>query len=168
MKYSRQKKKRLTNSKETKTLKAEKSKLKKDKLEIKSRTENLASIREFINSAATEAGFSKDTIDKIILAVDEACTNIIKHAYKYDPDGRIIITLKADKKTFTVEIIDYGKSFEPDLVPKPDLQKYFNEKRVGGLGMYLMKSLMDEVQYASIPGKFNQVSLSKYINSNGR
>jgi serine/threonine-protein kinase RsbW len=149
-------------------LKAEKTKLKKDKLEIKSRTENLAEIREFINSAAVDAGFSKEAIDNIILAVDEACTNIIKHAYKYLPDGKIILNLKTDKKTFTIDIIDYGKSFEPGLIPNPDLQKYFDEKRVGGLGMYLMKSLMDDVKYTSVPGKFNQVSLSKNINSNGR
>ena len=149
-------------------MKAEKSKLKKDKLEINSRTENLAEIREFINSAATESGFSKDAIDNIILAVDEACTNIIKHAYKYFPDGKIILNLKTDKKTFTIDIIDYGKSFEPGLVPNPDLQKYFNEKRVGGLGMYLMKSLMDEVKYISVPGEYNQVSLTKNLNSNGR
>ena len=149
-------------------MKAEKSKLKKDKLEINSRTENLAEIREFINSAAAEAGLSRDAIDNIILAVDEACTNIIKHAYKYFPDGKIILSHKTDKKTFTIEIIDYGKSFEPGLVPNPDLQKYYDEKRVGGLGMYLMKTLMDEVKYTSVPGKFNQVSLSKNINSNGR
>jgi serine/threonine-protein kinase RsbW len=149
-------------------LKAEKSKLKKDKLEIKSRTENLAEIREFINSAAADSGFSKETIDNIILAVDEACTNIIKHAYKYFPDGKIILTLKTDKNTFTIDIIDYGKSFEPGLVPNPDLKKYFDEKRVGGLGMYLMKTLMDDVKYISVPGKFNQVSLTKNINSNGR
>lgn len=149
-------------------MKAEKTKLKKDKLEIKSRTENLAEIREFINSAAVDAGFSKEAIDNIILAVDEACTNIIKHAYKYLPDGKIILNLKTDKKTFTIDIIDYGKSFEPGLIPNPDLQKYFDEKRVGGLGMYLMKSLMDDVKYTSVPGKFNQVSLSKNINSNGR
>jgi serine/threonine-protein kinase RsbW len=150
------------------TLKADKSKLKKVKLEINSRTENLAEIREFINSAAAESGFSKEAIDNIILAVDEACTNIIKHAYKYFPDGKIILTLKTDNKTFTIDIVDYGKSFEPGLVPNPDLQKYFNEKRVGGLGMYLMKKLMDEVKYISVPGKFNQVSLTKNINSNGR
>jgi serine/threonine-protein kinase RsbW len=149
-------------------LKAEKNKLKKDKLEIMSRTENLAHIREFINSAAAEVGLSQETIDNIILAVDEACTNIIKHAYKYFPDGKIVLNLKTNKKTFTIEIIDYGKSFEPGLVPNPDLLKYYDEKRVGGLGMYLMKKLMDEVKYTSVPGKFNQVSLSKYINSNGR
>ena len=149
-------------------MKTEKSKLKKNKLEISSRTENLAEIRKFINSAAVKAGLSRESIDNIILAVDEACTNIIKHAYKYFPDGKIVLSLKTDKKTFTIDIIDYGKSFEPGLIPNPDLQKYFDEKRVGGLGMFLMKKLMDDVKYTSFPGKFNQVSLSKNINSNGR
>jgi serine/threonine-protein kinase RsbW len=148
------------------TLKAEKSKSKK-KLEIKSRTENLTAIREFINNAAKGAGLSKETIDNIILAVDEACTNIIKHAYKYVPDGKIVITLRIDKQSFTIEIVDFGKSFDPELVPNPDLQKYIDQGRVGGLGMFLMKTLMDEVKYTTVPGKFNQVSLSKHISSNG-
>lgn len=149
-------------------MKAEKQKLNKNKLVIKSRTENLSEIRDFISSAALNAGFLKDTVDNIILAVDEACTNIIKHAYKYFPDGEIVLTLKTTEDTFTIEIIDYGKSFEPGLIPNPDLKKYLDQRRVGGLGMYLMKTLMDDVKYKSIPGKFNQVSLSKNINSNGR
>ena len=149
-------------------MKAEKSKLKNNRLEIKSRTENLAEIREFVQSAAIEVGLSKESIDNIILAVDEACTNIIKHAYKYFPDGKIILNFKTDKKVFTIDIIDYGKSFEPELIPNPDLLKYFNEKRVGGLGMYLMKTLVDEVKYTSVSGEFNKVSLIKNINSNRR
>jgi serine/threonine-protein kinase RsbW len=61
--------------------------------------------------------------------------------------------------------MDYGKSFEPERVPLPDLQKYYREHRVGGLGMYLMKSLMDNVEYSSVPGEYNQVLLSKNIRS---
>ena len=119
---------------------------------VKSRTENLSEIREFIYSTAQDIGISKEVIDDIILAVDEACTNIIKHAYKYYPEGEIII-------------IDHGASFEPDTVPDPDLEKYYEQRKVGGLGMYLMKRLMDEVKYVSIPGKYNQVLLSKNLNS---
>ncbi len=100
-----------------------------------------------------------------MLAVDEACTNIIKHAYKSFPEGEIVIHLKFDHKKLTVEIKDYGKAFEPELIPPPDLQKYYRQRRIGGLGMYLMKTLMDEVKYVSIPGKYNQVLLSKNINT---
>jgi len=134
-------------------------------LRVKSKTENLSEIRDFVSSNARAAGILEATVENIILAVDEACTNIIKHAYKLSPEGEIIIKINYDNEKFTVTIIDYGKSFEPDRVPLPDLQKYYREHRVGGLGMYLMKSLMDNVEYISVPGEYNQVLLSKNIRS---
>ncbi len=132
-------------------------------LKVKSKTENLSLIRDFIKTATAEADVASDVIENIILAVDEACTNIIKHAYKSFPDGEMIIKTKATLSRFVVSITDYGKSFEPDTIPEPDLQKYYRQKRVGGLGMYLMKTLMDDVKYVSIPGKYNEVMLSKNI-----
>jgi serine/threonine-protein kinase RsbW len=134
-------------------------------LRVKSKTENLSDIRDFVSGNARDAGIPEVTVENIILAVDEACTNIIKHAYKLSPEGELIIKIDYDEEKFTVTIIDYGKSFEPERVPLPDLQKYYREHRVGGLGMYLMKSLMDDVTYTSIPGKYNQVLLSKNIRS---
>ena len=141
------------------------SKTKSKELLIKSRTENLTTVREFVSSAVEEVNIPQDIAGDIVLAVDEACTNIIKHAYKFIPDGDITIKLKYSDKKITVEITDHGAPFSPDNVPTPDLKKYFEEKRVGGLGMYLMKSLMDDVHYESIPGKYNQVLLTKKINS---
>lgn len=132
-------------------------------LKVKSKTENLSLIRDFIKTATAEAGVTSDTVENIILAVDEACTNIIKHAYKSFPDGELIIKTKSTLSRFVISIIDYGNSFEPDTIPEPDLQKYYRQKRVGGLGMYLMKTLMDDVKYVSIPGKYNEVMLSKNI-----
>ena len=141
------------------------NKNKNGELKVLSKTENLSEIRDFVSENALKAGITSATIDSIILAVDEACTNIIKHAYKLSPQGEIIIKTDFDKDKFTITIIDYGKSFEPDKVPNPDLQKYYREHRVGGLGMYLMKSLMDDVEYTTIPGKYNKVLLSKNIRS---
>jgi serine/threonine-protein kinase RsbW len=73
--------------------------------------------------------------------------------------------LKYDSKKFNILIKDYGKNFDPTSVPKPDLKKYYQEHKVGGLGIYLMKTLMDDVQYKTVPGKYNQVLLSKKIKS---
>jgi serine/threonine-protein kinase RsbW len=134
-------------------------------LRVKSKTENLSEIRDFVSNCTHKAGIDADTAENIILAVDEACTNIIKHAYKLSPEGEIIIKIDYDEDKFNITIIDYGKSFEPDKVPLPDLQKYYREHKVGGLGMYLMKSLMDDVKYTSVPGEYNQVQLSKNISS---
>lgn len=134
-------------------------------LTIESKTENLSEVREFVKSAALEVGFSPDTIENIVLAVDEACTNIIKHAYKYYPDGKIKIKLQSAGNKFMIELIDYGTSFEPEKVPEPDIQKYYQQHKVGGLGMYLMKTLMDDVKYYCVPGKYNCVLLSIKMNN---
>lgn len=146
-------------------MRTSKTKSKQKELLIKSRTENLTTVREFVSSAVEEVNIPQDIAGDIVLAVDEACTNIIKHAYKFIPDGDITIKLKYSEKKITVEITDQGSPFSPDTVPTPDLKKYFEEKRVGGLGMYLMKSLMDDVHYKSVPGKYNQVLLTKKLNS---
>ena len=130
---------------------------------VKSSTDNLSLIRDFTKTAAADSGFPEDTIGKIILAVDEACTNVIKHAYKYSPEGEIILFVKFDKSKFTISITDEGSNFNPGVVPDPDLKEYHKQKRVGGLGMFLMKKLMDEVKYVSLEGKKNQVILVKYL-----
>jgi serine/threonine-protein kinase RsbW len=145
-------------------LKTNSKKIKEKELVVKSRTDNLSEIRDFVYNAASEAGFLSEVIENIILAVDEACTNIIKHAYRSYPEGEITINIKYTNKKFTILIIDYGAPFRPETIPDPDLQKYYQQHRIGGLGMYLMKSLMDEVKYISVPGKYNQVMLSKNLN----
>jgi serine/threonine-protein kinase RsbW len=150
------KRKNLTNNK---------GKIKEKKLVVKGRTENLAKIRMFIQEIASSVGFTQESIDNMMLAVDEACTNIIKHAYKSYPDGEIIIKIKYEDKKLVITIIDYGKSFAPESIPEPDIQEYYRQHKVGGLGIYLMRTLMDEVEYVSIPGKYNQVLLSKSLTS---
>jgi serine/threonine-protein kinase RsbW len=130
---------------------------------VKSTTDNLALIREFTRSSAAECGFSDETIGKIILAVDEACTNIIKHAYKYSPEGNIFLAVKFEERKFFISITDEGKHFDPTCVPEPDLVQYYKQKRAGGLGMFLIKKLMDEVNYSTLSGNKNQVVLVKYL-----
>ncbi len=138
--------------------------LNKSEIKVKSRTENLSLIRDFVSSKASDAGLAKDDIENVMLAVDEACTNIIKHAYKSFPDGEIVIKLEYNSDKLLVTIIDHGSTFDPEGISDPDLQKYYRNGRVGGLGMYLMKTLMDDVKYITVPGKYNQVLLSKKIN----
>ncbi len=130
---------------------------------VKSSTDNLAEIRDFTKSAAQQCCFDEDSTGKIILAVDEACTNIIKHAYKFTPDGEINISIKFSDGKFSISITDEGTHFDPTMIPEPDLREYYKQKRVGGLGMFLMKRLMDEVKYGTIAGNKNQVVLIKYL-----
>jgi serine/threonine-protein kinase RsbW len=132
-------------------------------LRVKSSTENLVLIRDFTKSTASNSGFSEEAVDKIALAVDEACTNIIKHAYKNSPEGDIVINIKVDSNKLTVSITDFGLDFDPSLVPIPDIKKYYQQHKIGGLGIYLIKKLMDEVKYNPSVDNKNQVVLVKYL-----
>ena len=132
-------------------------------LNIESRTERLIAVREFVSSAARSFGFRDEDVSKIALAVDEACTNIIKHAYRFDPGKSITITVRGRNGAFEVIIQDFGKEFDPMKVPTPDMREYLSHFRKGGLGVYLMKSLMDKVEYSIVPGKRNEVRLTKSL-----
>jgi serine/threonine-protein kinase RsbW len=135
----------------------------KKEIIVKSSTENLIQIRKFTESVAQESGFSEDEIGKIILAVDEACTNIIKHAYKYSPEEEIKITITFDSNKLVISIVDHGNHFDPNVIPEPDIKEYYKQKKSGGLGMFLIKKLMDEVVYSTTTGNKNQVTLIKYL-----
>lgn len=136
----------------------------KNEILIKSTTENLSIIRDFTTEAAKKIGFSNEQISKIILAVDEAVTNIIKHAYHYKIDGEILVSIEFIDNKFSVTLIDKGIHFNSSNIPEPDLKKYYSERKVGGLGMYLMKKLMDEVIYSNLTDESNKVTLIKYFN----
>jgi serine/threonine-protein kinase RsbW len=132
-------------------------------LHIESRTERLIAVRDFVSSAAREFGFADEEVSKIALAVDEACTNIIKHAYKFDPHKELTVTVKGGNGAFEVSISDTGRQFNPSSVQPPDMKEYLSHFRRGGLGVYLMKTLMDKVEYNIEPGKPNEVRLIKYL-----
>ncbi|MGD8780774.1 MAG: ATP-binding protein [Ignavibacteria bacterium] len=135
----------------------------KKEIVVKSSTDNLSRVRDFTKSAAENIGFSQDAIGKIILAVDEACTNVIKHAYKYSAEGVISVSVNFKKPKFVISITDEGTHFDPELIPEPDIKEYHKQKKVGGLGMFLMKKLMDEVKYKNLSDNRNQVILVKYL-----
>ncbi|NUO79526.1 ATP-binding protein [candidate division KSB1 bacterium] len=136
---------------------------KKYHLRIPSQTENLEIIREFVTGIARKVGFPEDDASKIEIAVDEACTNVIEHAYNKDERKLIDIVIQIDPQKFTITITDQGKGFDPDKVKTPDMKKYLEEMRVGGLGIFLMQTLMDEIDFDVVGGRKNQVKMVKYF-----
>ena len=77
----------------------------------------------------------------------------------------IDINVVLDSKKMTINIIDKGKGFNVNKLETPDLQQFAKESRHGGLGIYLMKTLMDDVHYEFNPGKKNQVQMTKFYQS---
>ena len=132
-------------------------------LKIESKTDKLYFVRDFVSNAARDFGFNDESVSKIALAVDEACTNIIKHSYNYATDKHLDIRIMSNKKLFEVVITHQGKMFDPGKVQPPDMQEYLSHFRHGGLGMHLMKLLMDKVDYKILPNDTCEVHLVKEI-----
>jgi len=117
------------------------------RLTITSETDRLTDVRQFVSDHARKHGFLDDDVNKIAIAVDEACTNIIKHGYNYSPDHTIDIEIRRKTGTFEITITDNGKRFDPDSIATPDMKEYLSHYRHGGLGVYLMKRIMDSVEF---------------------
>jgi serine/threonine-protein kinase RsbW len=112
-----------------------------DKIIINSDIEIIADTRHWAAQHAKAAGFDKDAVFAIELAVGEAVTNIIRHAYDNQPGHKIHLSLTIDDTKFSLQILDFGRKFDPDSLPPPNL----DAPREGGYGIFLMKQVMDEV-----------------------
>lgn len=123
----------------------------------------LAQVSAFITDAAEHIGLDERETWQLQLAVDEAVTNIIQHAYDPDAPGVLTLTWQCDANRFTVTLRDQGRQFDPQEVPPPDLESPLEERQVGGLGIYLITRLMDEVRFEFDPQGGNVLTMVKYI-----
>jgi len=124
--------------------------------------EFLDEIREFVGDIARRGGFGDKDVYNIQLATDEAASNIIEHAYEDTADGVLDLSCGMDRNTITIILIDYGISFDPSVVPLPDLKADLSERKIGGLGIFLMRKLMDEVHYEPRKDKSNVLTMIKH------
>ncbi|HEX8637799.1 MAG TPA: ATP-binding protein [Pyrinomonadaceae bacterium] len=132
-------------------------------LQVPSSTENLALIREFVGNIAQQSGMDAKDSGKLELAVDEACANVIEHAYGHDITKEVIIRASLDDETLRIDVEDTGRGFDPNSVNQEELDEMVHRRRTGGLGMRLMKTLMDEVHYEIEPGKKNELHMVKHL-----
>ncbi len=127
---------------------------------IPTRTEELQRIREVIEQEALSFGFDRETCFRLALAVDEACTNIIRHSYGNNPANTFDLEIATDGDRFIIVLTDQGKSFDPAVLPSVDMKRYLEQFKRGGLGVHLMRLVMDDVKYA-IQGTVNQLKMVK-------
>lgn len=120
-------------------------------LQFAAKFEYLDEIREFVGTIARRGGFSDKDVYNIQLATDEAASNIIEHAYEGVSDGVLELSCGMLGDTIKIVLIDHGEPFDPGSIPMPDLKADLSERKIGGLGIFLMRKLMDEVHYDSHP-----------------
>ena len=118
----------------------------------------LRMVRAMLQEVSRQAGFNEPERSDIILAVDEALSNVIRHSYKGDPQGVVSLTCAADNGCLEIVLRDKGEAVDPKHLepPPPD------EIRLGGRGIFLIRSTMDEVTFER-DGDTNLLRLRKYI-----
>ena len=128
--------------------------------------DSLDKLRTFVADEAVVCGFSDKAVYQIQLAADEAFTNIIEHAYGGECQEDIGCTCQIGDGSLTITLQDCGQAFDPKTVAEPDLESNIENRKVGGLGLYLIKQLMDEAYFTLIPkpgqaGKCNVLTMVK-------
>jgi|SRR5581483_757656 len=117
-------------------------------LQISSDMANLARVADFIAEVASKGRLTQRQSDDVQMAVDEAVTNVMEHAYGGRSNGQILITCTVNAREFAVEIRDNGKPFDPSQLRVPDVKSPLSERTIGGLGVFFMRKLMTRVEFS--------------------
>lgn len=120
-----------------------------ESVQFTAKFEYLDEIRDFVGDIARAGGFGDKDIYNIQLAADEAASNIIEHAYEGVSNGLLELACEVKNGSMIIIMVDHGESFDPSAIPMPDLKADLSERKIGGLGIFLMRKLMDEVHYES-------------------
>lgn len=135
----------------------------KSRLRVTSDMNNLTAISDFISAFARESELNEDDTFALQMATDEACANVIEHAYGGQPDGTVSIECWIANDEVTLIIRDHGRPFDPQTVPRPDMAAPLSKRHEGALGLYLMEKLMDVVQFEFDPSKGNKLTMQKKV-----
>jgi serine phosphatase RsbU (regulator of sigma subunit)/anti-sigma regulatory factor (Ser/Thr protein kinase) len=126
----------------------------------------LPSIQRTVRESCVTSGLARKEVSAVLLATEEAATNIIRHAYLYEK-GVLRLRIVVYKKLIAISLIDFGRSFQPGGKGAVDLEKLIESGRKGGLGFYMIQKIMDSVEYISSAGR-NELRMIKRIKTRSR
>ena len=129
---------------------------------IKNQVKEVARLSTFIKAASEKLAISTTLARQLRLAVEEAVVNVINYAYAPDTEGDVTVTLMSDGKTLRVQIIDAGVPFDPTMKEKADTSLSVEDRQIGGLGLLLVRELMDAINYERTESK-NVLTLIKNL-----
>lgn len=127
---------------------------------VAGRLDELPRVRAWLEDFAERHGIAEADVAMVSLALDEIITNICSYGFDDDGDHAIILTLKLQDNVLTASVQDDGRPFNPLEMEAPDPNASLDERKVGGLGIFLVRSVVDEVRYRRHRGA-NQLTLIK-------
>ena len=130
--------------------------------ELKSELSELKTLCRHLEDCGNIMDLSEKCLFEINLGLDELFTNIISYGYEDDLEHQIKISLAKDQETLVVEVEDDGKPFNPLESARPDVSQDLDSINIGGLGIHLIKKMMDDIKYQRIKDK-NKLILKKYV-----
>lgn len=122
----------------------------------------LAVLNRFVRESWTAAGLAPAGIPSFELALEEIFMNIVMHGARPGTTPVVDVSLSLGADTVTMTVADDGPKFDPLSLPPPDLTPGLEDRKIGGLGVYLVRELMDDVSYTRIAGR-NQLRMSKRL-----
>jgi len=131
-------------------------------LRIAADLENLAEIRRFVRETAAALGADPETVSSLELAVEEAACNAIVHGYR-GRAGSLEVGIERDGEALLIRLRDWAPPFDPTLVPDPDLTVPLAKRPLGGMGVYLIRHSVDEIDYRALPEGGNELALRKRL-----
>ena len=115
---------------------------------VPARLDSLHEILAFISEYAKEQGFKEDALNRIQLVAEEALVNVFHYAYAHREAGQVEVRLmEKDGPVLEVEIRDRGIPFDPLSVGEPDLNADIPKRKIGGMGIFFVRKMADEVRY---------------------
>ena len=131
-------------------------------LQIQADLDELVQVRQFVEETAVIHINDLQIVSDLILAVDEAVTNIIRHGYQHQ-SGNIAITINCQNGQFEIKLCDWSHNFDPTRVPSSNPNIPLSQRKPGGMGVHMMRHLTDELQYQQLPDGRNELKLIKQI-----
>jgi len=124
--------------------------------------DQLGAIRDFVAEASRSLGAGERAILDLQLAVDEICSNSVRHGYG-GREGRIEVTVDRNGRFIEVVVRDWGRAFDPEQIPDPKLDIPLEERSLGGLGLYLVRQVMDDVRFEFDENRGNSVTMARRL-----
>lgn len=132
------------------------------RLQIKADLAELVQVRQFVEETADTLINDPQIISDIVLAVDEAVTNIIRHGYQHQA-GNIEITISHHLNKLEIKLYDKAPTFDPTQIAPPNPNIPLSQRKPGGLGVHMMRQLTDDLRYEPLADGRNELTLVKQI-----
>ncbi len=134
--------------------------LRVERIHLLSRADMLKPLREFVHQLAKKQGCCEENIDSFVMAINEACMNVIQHAYKNKNNEEIIVEFYKQKNELIIKVIDFASCVDISQIKSRNL----DDIRPGGLGVHIIKEAMDSVEYKhAINKKGNILEMRKQL-----